>query len=90
MDESKRVAYYWDLQFMLLNDSMLGECQISPNPPHDFKALFVSSNRIFYDSLTKQNLMSSIYAVHKAMVKAVFLLEKHGGVFPPYSRNSKK
>jgi len=74
----------------LLNDSQLGEFQISPNPPHDFKELFVSSNRIFYDNLTKQNLMNSIFAVHKAMVKSVFLLEKHGGVFPPYSPIPKK
>jgi len=84
MDDSKRVAYFWDLQFTLLSDNQLGAFQIRPNPPNYFKELFVSSNRIFYDSLTKQSLMHSIIAVQKAMVRAVFLLEKHGGVLPPY------
>lgn len=89
LDETKRVAYYWNMQFTLLNDNMIGEFQMIPNPPHDFKEFFVSSNRLFYDSLTKQGLMYGIFAVHRAMVRAVFLLEKEGNVFPPYFSTKK-
>jgi hypothetical protein len=84
LDDSKRIALYWDLMFIPLNNNLLGEYRISPNPPHDFKELFVSSIPIFYDGLTKCFLMHSIIAVQKAMIASVFLLEKHGGVLPPY------
>jgi hypothetical protein len=90
MDDPKRIAFYWDLQFMLAGDNQLGDYQIGPNMPHDFKELLITSNRVFYDSLTKQALMHSIFAVHKAMVRSVFLLEKHGGVLPPYPPIMKK
>lgn len=90
MDDAKRIALFWDLQFMLLNDNLLGDYQINPNPPHDFLELFVSSKPIFYDSLTKQTLMHAVFAVHKAMMRAVLLLEKHGGVLPPYPPIPKK
>ena len=30
MDDSKRVAYFWDLQFTLLSDNQLGAFQIRP------------------------------------------------------------
>jgi hypothetical protein len=90
MDDSKRVAFYWDLQFMLTGDNRLGDYQIGPNMPDDFKELIITSNRVFYDSLTKQALMHSIFAVHKTMVRSVFLLEKHGGVLPPYPPIAKK
>ncbi len=90
MNKQKRIEYYWDLQFMLLNDSMIGDFKICSQPPNDFKQLFVSSKRIFYDGLTKQKLMDSIVSVHKAMIKSVFLLERYSGVFPPYSPSSTK
>ena len=90
MDDPKRIAFYWDLQFMLAGDNQLGDYQLGPNMPHDFKELLITSNRVFYDSLTKQALMHSIFAVHKAMVRSVFLLEKHGGVLPPYPPITKK
>ncbi|MGI0014591.1 MAG: DUF2299 family protein [Nitrososphaera sp.] len=84
LDDPKRLAYYWDLQFMALSNPQIGEFEITPNPPNDFRALLITSNRIFYDSLTKQSLMDSIVGVHKTMVHAIFLLEKYGGVIPPY------
>jgi hypothetical protein len=68
---------------MLLSDHELGDFEINPNTPSDFRSLLVTSNRLFYDSLTKQNLMHAIFAVHKAMMRAVFLLEKYSGVLPP-------
>ena len=83
MDESKRIAFYWNLQSMLLVNNRLGDFEIGPNPPHDFRELFVSSNPVFYDSLTKQSLMHSIYAVHRSIIASVFLFKKYCGEFPP-------
>src|SRR6266581_1094730 len=60
LDDPKKVALYWDLQLMLAGDNQLGDYQIGPNMPHDFKELLITSNRIFYDSLTKQALMHAI------------------------------
>lgn len=90
MDDSKRIAFFWELQSMLLGDHELGDFEIRPNPPSDFGSLLITSNRLFYDSLTKQNLMHAIFAVQKAMMRSVFLLEKHCGVLPPDMTLSKK
>jgi hypothetical protein len=82
MDESKRIAFFQDLQSMLLSESQLGDYEFQ-NGLNDFQSLFVTSKRIFYDSLTKQALIDAIVTVHKAVMRSVFLLQRYTGALPP-------
>ena len=82
MDDAKRVEFFWELQSVLLANNELGNCEMKPDPPNDFRELIISSCPIYYDALTKDVLMRRILIVRKSMMRSVFLLEKYAGVLP--------
>ena len=83
MDEKRRQKFFWDLRLALLGNNELGEFQIKPNPPHDVREVFIASRRIFYDSLTKDRLISAILAVYKATIMVIWMLERYAGAITP-------
>jgi hypothetical protein len=83
MNAEKRQGFFWDLRLALLENSELGEFQIKPNPPDDFKEVFIASRRIFYDALTKDRLISAISSVYRAVMMVIWMLERYAGVVTP-------
>ena len=83
MDEKKRQEFFWDLRLALLRNNELGDFQIKPNPPHDVREVLITSRRIFYDSLTKDRLISAILAVYKAIIMVIWMLERYAGAITP-------
>ena len=83
MDEKKRQEYFWDLRLALLTNSELGDFQIKPNPPDDVREVFISSKRVFYDTLTKDVLIHTIHNVYKAVTMVVWMLERYAGAPVP-------
>lgn len=83
MNVKKRQEFFWDLRLALLGNSELGDFQIKPNPPDDFRELFVASKRIFYDALTKDRLVSAISGVFKAVMMVIWMLERYAGIVTP-------
>lgn len=83
MNVKKRQEFFWDLRLALLGNSELGDFQIKPNPPDDFRELFVASKRIFYDALTKDRLVSAISSVFKAVMMVIWMLERYAGIVTP-------
>jgi hypothetical protein len=63
------------LRLALLRNNELGDFQIKPDPPNDIAEVFVASRRIFYDTLTKDKLISIIQIVYKEVMMIVWMLE---------------
>jgi len=87
MDKKKRQEYFWDLRLALLMNTELGDFQIKPHPPDDFREVFISSKRIFYDGLTKDMLIHAINNVYKAVMMVVWMLERYAGAPAPKEKN---
>lgn len=75
--------FLWDLEMSLIRNNQLGDFQIKPKPPEDIQAIFISSRRIYYSELTKGNLVFAINVVLRALMMAIWMLEKHAGVITP-------
>lgn len=88
MDKKKRQEYFWNLRLALLMNNELGEFQIKPSPPNDVREIFVSSKRVFYDGLTKNELIHAIHSVFKAVMMIVWMLERHAGIPTPKEKKS--
>jgi len=86
MDEKKRQEFFWELRLALLKNNELGYFQIKPNPPHDIREVFISSRRLYYDGLTKDRLMTTIFTIHKAIFMVIWMLEQKVEIKPKNER----
>jgi hypothetical protein len=82
MTPEKRQKYFFDLRIVLASNNELGEFAIKPQPPERIETIFVTSKPIYYDGLTKDRFMNSIFPVLKAIMISVMLLEQHAGKIP--------
>jgi hypothetical protein len=83
MEIQKVNDFLWELEMSLIKNNELGDFQIKPKPPEDIQAVFISSKRIYYDQLTKGNLVSTISVVLRAIMMTIWMLEKHAGILTP-------
>lgn len=88
MNKKKRKKYFWDLRLALLRNSELGDFEIKPNPPDDVREVSICSERIFYDTLTKDTLIRAIHSVYKATIMVIWMLEHHADA--PASKEKKR
>lgn len=88
MDKKKRQEFFWDLRLALLTNNELGDFRIEPKPPEDVQSVFVSSERIFYDALTKDRLIHAIHSVYKAIMMVIWMLERYAGAPTPKGKKT--
>jgi hypothetical protein len=82
MEPEKKTALFWDLRLSILKNSELLEFKIESDSPEDIKAVALASRPIFYEELTKSKLFSAIYAVTRATLMVMLMLQKYAGKIP--------
>lgn len=76
IDQAEKQSFFCNLRIALLARQSLGDFKIKPKPPEQIEQIFISSKPIYYDVLTKSNLISTLYDIHKSVMMAVWLLEE--------------
>ena len=76
MSKNKRRKFFWTLRLALVSNNSVGDFLIKPNPPEDVREIFISSKRIYYDALTKDRLLSTIYDIYKTIMMTIWMLEQ--------------
>ena len=79
IDQAEKQSFFCNLRIALLARQSLGDFKIKPKPPEQIEQIFISSKPIYYDALTKGNLISTLYDIHKSVMMAVWLLEEATG-----------
>lgn len=77
--KAEKQSFFCNLRIALLARQSLGDFKIKPKPPEQIEQVFISSKPIYYDELTKSNLISTLYDIHKSVMMAVWLLEEATG-----------
>lgn len=77
LDPEQKQEFFWDLSLELLKNEAIGDFNITPDPPDDVREIFIKSRPIFYDGLTKDRLMNTIYAMFKTMIMIPCLIAKY-------------
>lgn len=77
LDHEKKQEFFWDLSLELLKNGEIGDFNITPDPPDKVREVLIKSKPIFYDGLTKDRLMNTIYAMFKTMIMIPCLIAKH-------------
>lgn len=74
--DSKKEKFLWELRFGLNNFVLDFQINVDKN-----KILnqFIISDNLFYDGITKNNLIKTIYKIFKAKLYCVWLIEKTFG-----------
>lgn len=82
MDAENSREFFWDLRLALLNAD-IGDFSIKPHPPNDVREVFISSNPIYYDGLSKDRLISTIFRVCRSLMLVIWMLERASGAPTP-------
>ncbi|RZN42943.1 MAG: DUF2299 domain-containing protein [Methanophagales archaeon ANME-1-THS] len=77
LDYEKKQEFFWDLSLELLKNGDIGDFDITPDPPDNVREVLIKSRPIFYDGLTKDRLMNTMYAMFKAMIMIPCLIAKY-------------
>jgi hypothetical protein len=84
---------FGDLSLELLKNEEIGDFDIKPDPPNNVSEVLIQSKPIFYDGVTKDRLMNTIYSLFKIMIMIPCLIAKYAipseapeaSEEPPYS-----
>ena len=77
MNQEKKQEFFWDLSLELLKNEEIGDFDIKPDPPDNVSEVLIQSKPIFYDGLTKDRLMNTIYSMFKIMIMIPCLIAKY-------------
>jgi hypothetical protein len=73
--EDKR-SFFSNLRIALLARETLGDFKVKPKPPEQIEQVFISSKPVYYDGLTKDKFISTLYDIHKSSMMTLWLLEE--------------
>ncbi|MBE0516375.1 MAG: DUF2299 family protein [Methanophagales archaeon] len=82
LNQEKKQGFFWDLSLELLKNEEIGDFDIKPDPPDTVSEVLIQSKPIFYDGLTKDRLMNSIYSLVKIMILIPCLIAKYAIPIP--------
>lgn len=82
LSAEKKIEFFWDLRLALLKNNELADFQIEQDSHGDTKAVTIFSRPIFYEDLTKGRLMSAIFAVTRATLMVIWMIQKYAGKLP--------
>ena len=77
LNQEKKQEFFWDLSLELLKNEEIGDFDIKPDPPNKVHEVLIKSKPIFYDGLTKDRLMNTIYSMFKTMIMIPCLIAKY-------------
>jgi hypothetical protein len=77
LNRERKQEFFWDLSIELLKNEAIGDFDIKPNPPENVREVLLKSKPIFYDGLTKDRLMNTIYSMNKVMIMIPCLIAKY-------------
>jgi hypothetical protein len=83
----KRSQLFWDIRLALLENPYVLDFKLFPNPPENFEGAYVSSYFIYYENLTRDVLIKSIYEVRKAFAGIQWRIRRTAGGTKPPSEN---
>ena len=81
LDRERKQEFFWALSVELLKNDAIGDFDIKPDPPANVREVLLKSKPIFYDGLTKDRLMNTIYSMNKIMIMIPCLIAKYA--IPP-------
>jgi hypothetical protein len=77
LNRERKQEFFWDLSLELLKNEAIGDFDIKPDPPDNVSEVLLKSKPIFYDGLTKDRLMNTIYSMNKTMIMIPCLIAKY-------------
>jgi hypothetical protein len=86
-DDKKKACLDEIIQVLLANPT-IAEYTLGPNPPAKFELVRYMSKPLFFNSMTKQTLISSIYDIYKAQLAIQTILSKYTGYLSPSKEGS--
>ena len=76
INRKEKRSFFSNLRIALLARETLGDFKVKPKPPEQIEQVFLSSKPIYYDGLTKDRFISTLYDVHKSTMMTLWLLEE--------------
>lgn len=86
-DQDKKLDFFRKIRHQLTNDSNVLEFEILPKPPDIISTINIASYWLYYDGLTKEKLIYSLYGARKNLFKVICMIEDHTGMI---SKNIKQ
>jgi hypothetical protein len=79
-DQDKKLDFFRKIRHQLTNDSNVLEFEILPKPPELISTINIASYWLYYDGLTKEKLIYTLYGARKNLFKIICIIEDHTGM----------